>query len=263
MSEGDRLRAFEARLAELKQKMEHGLADRAHKLREIALRVEHGDEQARQLLKTESHKLRGVAGSYGHDRLTDLAGKLEQRASLSPPAVVGKMARSLADLAEQASRGEAPPPEPLKPPPERPDGLSAQELTVRERPKVTTSKGRLRVLALDDDPVTQRLLKLTLSQVGGFEATIVDSAQKALELLDQPWDVILSDAMMPDMNGREFSETARARGATMPIIILSAASPDELGWAAELQGPHAWLRKPFRPTSLVHDIAEVVEQYAR
>jgi DNA-binding response OmpR family regulator len=140
-------------------------------------------------------------------------------------------------------------------------GMSARERTVSERPRVTTGEGQaLRVLAMDDDPITQRLLKLTLREVGGFDAEIVDNARTALQLIEErTFDVVVSDAMMPDMNGREFSEAARAAGATMPIIILSAASPEELGWLKEVPGSTAWLRKPFKPSELVHDIARIVE----
>jgi DNA-binding response OmpR family regulator len=47
--------------------------------------------------------------------------------------------------------------------------------------------------------------------------------------------------------------------AHVPIIILSAATRDELDWRSSLPGPVAWLRKPFMPSELVHDIAAVVK----
>jgi DNA-binding response OmpR family regulator len=57
----------------------------------------------------------------------------------------------------------------------------------------------------------------------------------------------------------DFRRAARERGVTSPIIILSAASPDELGWVpGSSAGP--WLRKPFRPTQLVQDILRIVAQ---
>jgi CheY-like chemotaxis protein len=255
--ESDRLAAFEARLATLKHKMESGLIDRARTLREMASRLEAGDENARKQIKTESHKLRGVAGSYGHHDLTEAAARLEQRASISPPATVGQMARELADLAEKKGRHSKPPVEG-----ERSSATRVSSNPPRSSsgaPRKSASTNPLRVLAMDDDPVTQRLLLLTLQQVGGFNATIVQSASEALALLARhTYDVVLSDAMMPDMNGRDFRRAARERGARMPIVILSAASPDELGWSREPEGEGAWLRKPFKPTQLVQDILRIV-----
>jgi CheY-like chemotaxis protein len=122
----------------------------------------------------------------------------------------------------------------------------------------------LRVLATDDDLVTQRLLTLTLKQVGGFDATVVGSAAAALALLkEQQFDIVISDAMMPDMNGREFRRAARAAGATVPIVILSAAGPDELGWPDDGEGPGGWLRKPFKPSELVRDLARIAAAHGK
>lgn len=250
-----RLSELEQRLLALKQKMESGLGERARALRELSARVEAGDVLARKAIKTESHKLRGVAGTYGHQQLTDKAAELEQRASLSPPAVVGRMARDLADLADAASakagatQADAAPhvAAPVPKPPSDP-------------PKVGAAK--LRVLAMDDDPLTLRLLSLTLKQVGGFDATIIESANVALELLaKETYDIVISDAMMPEMNGRELCERARAIGVRAPIVILSAASPDELGWSNTLNGATAWLRKPFKPSELVLEIQKIVRQH--
>jgi CheY-like chemotaxis protein len=249
---GDRLAAFEARLLTLKRTMENGLVERARLLRGLAGRLETGDDAERAVarvgLKTESHKLRGVAGSYGHGDLTELAAELEQDAPAAPVARVVERARALADMADARSSHAPSPP-----------GGTPADRAEPERPQ--RGRSQLRVLAIDDDAITQRLLQLTLQQVGGFDATIVTSAAEALVLLDQnAYDVVISDAMMPDMNGWAFQRAARARGATLPIIILSAATPDELGWSLESEAGTAWLRKPFRPSELVRDILRIVGQ---
>jgi CheY-like chemotaxis protein len=127
--------------------------------------------------------------------------------------------------------------------------------------------GALRILAMDDDPTTLRLLRLTLKDIGGFDAVIVTSAREALEQMKaREFDAVISDAMMPDMNGKEFCEHARQLGGwatRVPIVILSAATSDELGWRDGLSGPVEWMRKPFMPSGLVRDIARVVEAHRR
>jgi CheY-like chemotaxis protein len=255
------LNDLERRLLALKQKMESGLAERARSLRELAAKVESGDVLARKALKTESHKLRGVAGTYGHQELTDKAAELEQRASLSPPAIVGQLARNLADLAEAAgAHAKAAAPAVEQAAAAAPAPAPAKTTT----PAPTAMGTKLRVLAMDDDPLTLRLLALTLKQVGGFDATIVESATVALELLTrESFDIVISDAMMPEMNGKELCERARQIGVKAPVVILSAASPDELGWSNTLNGATAWLRKPFKPSELVQEIQRIVKQHAR
>ena len=272
----ERRRAFEARFLELKSKMEAGLLTRAHTLREAVQQLLGGDESARRVLKVESHKLRGIAGSYGYKQLTELAAEVESRASLSPPPQLGELAGKLADAAEEvgkrsvaAQSGSPPPtaaPTKLSAPAPRP--TTGKNKTIAARPQIESAEGGpLRVLAMDDDPTTLRLLRLTLADIGGFDATIVTAGRNALdEMKLRRFDVVISDAMMPDMNGKEFCVAARQLGGyaeTVPIIILSAATQDELRWQNELVGPVAWLRKPFVPTALVKDVAKIVEQHRK
>jgi CheY-like chemotaxis protein len=271
--EQDRHHAFETRLTELKRRMEAGLVARAHTLRDAVRRLLAGDESARKVLKQESHKLRGIAGSYGYEELTQLAGELERRASVSPPPQVSELANRLADAAEQVGKRstaaqsggqDAPQPAP-RPPTPAPSPPSAAKPR-GDKPRVLGAHGGpLRVLAMDDDPTTLRLLSLTLKEVGGFDALLVTSAKHALQHLQlREFDVVISDAMMPDMNGQEFCRAARQLGgyaAVLPIVILSAATREELEWHGALPGPVVWLRKPFMPSALVQEIARIVKQH--
>ncbi|HEX7480224.1 MAG TPA: response regulator, partial [Polyangiales bacterium] len=271
MGEDDeRRKAFEERLAELKRKMEAGLFTRARTLRDAAAQLVVGDEAARKVIKHESHKLRGIAGSYGYHQLTEMAGELEQRASLSPSPLLGQLATALAQAAEDVGKRSVPAQDEGK----ASTSEVARRITSRPppkhraslRPKVQSAEGgALRVLAMDDDPTTLRLLRLTLRDIGGFDAVIVTSARQALQEMSQrEFDVVVSDAMMPDMNGKDFAEAARKLGGwaqRLPIVILSAATQDELGWQGTLSEPIEWLRKPFMPSALVKDVARIVEKH--
>lgn len=277
--EEERKRAFEARFLELKRKMEAGLLTRAHTLRDAVQRLLSGDEGARKLIKVESHKLRGIAGSYGYKELTELAAELEQRASLSPPPQLGELASKLADAAEEVGKrstdAQSGAPQPTAAPepaattaPVSAPPSSAKKRAVAQKPQIQSKDGGpLRVLAMDDDPTTLRLLRLTLADIGGFDSTIVTAGRDALDAMRlREFDVVISDAMMPDMNGKEFCAAARLLGgyaATVPIIILSAATQDELRWHNDLPGPVSWLRKPFIPSTLVKDVARIVEAHRK
>lgn len=276
MDEHERRKAFEDRLSELKQRMEAGLVNRAQTLRDAARRLEQGDQGARKVLKTESHKLRGIAGSYGYDGLSELAAELEKRAGISVVPQVVELAIRLAEMAEEVGkRSLSAPPDthqarinkPSLIPSGRPRRQSSQRIQAQRASLVGLGAhgGPLRVLAMDDDAPTLKLLGLTLREVGGFEAVVVTAAKEALDHMRvREFDVVISDAMMPDMNGQEFCQAARALGgyaARVPIIILSAATCDELDWRSGLPGPVIWLRKPFMPSELVNDIARVVRTH--
>jgi two-component system chemotaxis response regulator CheY len=277
MAEDDeRRRAFEARFLELKHKMEAGLLTRAHTLREAVQRLLTGDESARKTIKVEGHKLRGIAGSYGYKQLTELAAELEQRASLSPPPQLGQLASRLADAAEEVGKlSTAAQPDSLQPtaapgvaPNVSTPPMAAKKRALPQKPQIQSKDGgALRVLAMDDDPTTLRLLRLTLVDIGGFDSTIVTAGRDALDAMRvREFDVVISDAMMPDMNGKEFCAAARLLGGyaeLVPIVILSAATQDELRWHNELAGPVSWLRKPFIPTALVKDVARIVETHRK
>lgn len=272
--EHERHTRFEARLSELKERMEAGLIVRAQTLRDAVARVLAGDESARKVLKQESHKLRGIAGSYGYHGLTELAAELEMRASVSPPALLDELTLRLVRSAEEVSARASATNKNVQP-----SAHTSQVLTVptpvrrvsartgasRPAPVLGAHGGPLRVLAMDDDTTTLRLLHLTLSQVGGFDAIVVTAARAALEELRvREFDVVISDAMMPDMNGQEFCIAARRLGgfaARVPIVILSAATKDELEWHSGLPGPVVWLQKPFMPSMLVQDIARVSKEH--
>jgi CheY-like chemotaxis protein/HPt (histidine-containing phosphotransfer) domain-containing protein len=256
--------------------MEEGLIGRAQTLREAVARLVAGDESARKVIKTESHKLRGIAGSYGYQGLTELAAELEQRASLSPVTQLEELTVRLAQGAEQVGRSSTSAPLATAASPSSSQVLSVKPVAPRaaatprsaaaRRPPVLGAHGGpLRVLAMDDDPTTLRLLHLTLKEVGGFDAVVVTAAHAALEQLClREFDIVISDAMMPDMNGQEFCRAARLLGGfaeRMPIVILSAATKDELEWHSGLPGPVVWLQKPFMPSMLVQDIAKIVKSH--
>ena len=107
------------------------------------------------------------------------------------------------------------------------------------------------------------LLELTLSRIGGFDAIVVRSPTEALEMVrNESFDLILADAMMPEMNGGQFFREVRALdpASTVPLVALSAASPEELGWSTNRAVHTAWLRKPFIPRELASELLQILER---
>lgn len=83
---------------------------------------------------------------------------------------------------------------------------------------------RPRVLAVDDDPAALDLIRAAL-EPEGFDVETTTNPVKALTLVvDRTYDVIVSDMVMPELNGLELAERihANARTATMPILLVTA-----------------------------------------
>jgi DNA-binding response OmpR family regulator len=83
----------------------------------------------------------------------------------------------------------------------------------------------MKILIAEDDFISRKVLRLTLEQLG-HEVLVVDDGSKAWEMFDQdPVRIIISDWMMPNLDGLELCRRVRERPRTpyTYIIILTAA----------------------------------------
>ena len=120
----------------------------------------------------------------------------------------------------------------------------------------------LRVLLADDNRTNQRLVELLLEK-DRHEVTSVSNGREAVaKAAEQPFDLILMDVQMPDMDGFEATaairERERASGAHTPIVAMTAhamAGDREKCLAA---GMDQYLSKPIRPDDLAATIATLI-----
>jgi CheY-like chemotaxis protein len=97
--------------------------------------------------------------------------------------------------------------------------------------------------------------------------TLVTAAngRDALEALDtssEPFDLILLDLRMPDMNGVEFLATLqRRRAPSIPVVLTTAEPPGSaLLQEARALGPAAVVTKPWKPLELREVVRQVVPE---
>ncbi len=271
--------ALEARLQALKEKMARGLPQRADELEDAARRLGGGEVAARDDVRRHAHKLRGIAGSYGYPLLGELSAALETLARGSEPAedVIARardLASAMREAAVPGSGVVARAPDAAAPPPMAPVAEPGGPAEAAEpvapapparpaMPQVAPQLEGLVVLAADDDDATRRLLEITLVQLGRMKGTTFDRAPLLLEELEsrERVDLVVVDAMMPEMSGLELLEAVVARGLHLRrtrFVVLSAATPEELGWALPPGIEVGWLRKPFRPRELLSSLTALV-----
>jgi len=116
------------------------------------------------------------------------------------------------------------------------------------------------VLVVDDDPVIQRLLQVNFELEGIDVDVAVDGEEGLAKAKASPPDVVISDIMMPRMNGLELLDALRAEPKTagLPIILLSAkAQVADVQRGLEL-GADDYVTKPFDPLELIDRVYKVL-----
>jgi two-component system, cell cycle sensor histidine kinase and response regulator CckA len=107
-----------------------------------------------------------------------------------------------------------------------------------------------RVLLIEDNQELQRLVQKLL-QRAGFQVTVAHGAIAALQLLAaRPFDLLLSDVVMPDMNGRELAERARIKSPHLAVLFMSGYSSGVLEQRISGLSGYRLLRKPFSASAL-------------
>ena len=110
-----------------------------------------------------------------------------------------------------------------------------------------------RVLVADDDPEICTLIKTILSK-GPYDITLCHDAESALVHIqrDDPYDILISDFMLPGISGIELITQVRQNGATsrMPIVMISGHNNYAMDARAKAAGANAFLNKPFTLSQL-------------
>jgi signal transduction histidine kinase/CheY-like chemotaxis protein len=112
------------------------------------------------------------------------------------------------------------------------------------------------ILVVDDRDGPLLAAKMILEGLG-YRVFIAWSARDALRLIEEdgPIDLVLTDAVMPHMRGREFLEELRQSGYAMPVLLMSGYQATDEGYADGFAG---LLRKPFEPSALARAVRKAL-----
>ena len=116
---------------------------------------------------------------------------------------------------------------------------------------------------VDDDPDILALLRRVLEAAGHTVVSCESSHQALKEIPGARPDVVISDLMMPEMDGFELCRELRRRPEleAMKIIVLSAKSYDFDRRRARELGADGYIVKPIRPDTLLAEIDEFVSNH--
>jgi CheY-like chemotaxis protein len=117
-----------------------------------------------------------------------------------------------------------------------------------------------RILVIDDEPEVRQVIQYCLEDLAGWETVSVGSAQKALVLATTlPFDAIVLDFMMPEMDGLMFLKALRSHpNAPRILVVLLTGSASSCQHQLVDLDVAGIIEKPFDPIQLPIQVAQLL-----
>lgn len=121
-------------------------------------------------------------------------------------------------------------------------------------------KRNIRILVVEDNPVNQRVAKIMLRKMG-HRADVVANGKEAISALEiSPYDIVLMDCQMPEMDGFEATRFIRQGGSgvhnpRIPIIAMTALAMEGDREKCILAGMSDFIGKPVQQRELAEKLA--------
>lgn len=119
---------------------------------------------------------------------------------------------------------------------------------------------RKKILIIDDEESMRHMLSLILKKEG-YEVITANGGKEALELVSSiSFDFILSDIIMPEMDGLELLQALKDRKVESTIIMMSAYGTINTAVEAMKRGAYDYISKPFRPDEALMALRKAEER---
>ena len=118
-----------------------------------------------------------------------------------------------------------------------------------------------RILIVEDDEPLRALLEEIL-QTASYAVTTASNGHQALRCLkDERFDLVITDLVMPGLDGTELIRHIRADQPDLPVVAVSGAGRDANLYLriAEKLGASALLSKPFRMRAVLDTVADCLK----
>ncbi len=119
---------------------------------------------------------------------------------------------------------------------------------------------RERILIVDDSEGTRKLCSKMLGK-DGYVVSEAQNGEEALKLVGgNDYDLVVTDLMMPVMDGMELLEHLKRNNPKMPVIIITAYASVATAVEAIKKGAYDYVPKPFNPGELQVTIQKALER---
>jgi len=130
--------------------------------------------------------------------------------------------------------------------------------------QAAVSKGSESLLVVDDDTSVRNLIVDTLKPLGYavFEAGSAEEMLRFLADSDRSFDLLLTDMVMPGMNGRELAQRVKEKFPLIKVIFMSGYTSEMITSQGALQSGEAFIHKPLSPMNLAGRIRKLLDSNA-
>ncbi|MEO7298320.1 MAG: MASE1 domain-containing protein [Verrucomicrobiota bacterium] len=130
-----------------------------------------------------------------------------------------------------------------------------------KQPSLQETTGSETILLVEDEEIVREMLA-EIIRGRGYVVLEARNGNQALELASQqsePLHLLITDMMMPEMNGSDLARRLLSVRPSLPVLYISGYSDDEARQLGNFQGPAEFLQKPFRPDAILTRIREILD----
>jgi two-component system response regulator AtoC len=119
---------------------------------------------------------------------------------------------------------------------------------------------RKKILVVDDEEPMRHMLTLILKREG-YEVQAVGKGSEALKFAEsETFDFILSDVVMPEMDGLTLLQSLKQKKVEAPVIMMSAYGNLDTAVEAMKRGAYDYVNKPFKPDEILLTLRKAEER---
>ena len=131
-----------------------------------------------------------------------------------------------------------------------------------ETPVEPVRMGNETILLVEDEDGVRKLARLAL-ETYGYQVLEATNGREALEVISRHPDAIqlvITDVVMPEMNGRVLVERIRETDPDMKVLFMSGYTDDSVVRHGVLEAREDFLQKPFTPVALAGKARDILDR---
>ena len=139
--------------------------------------------------------------------------------------------------------------------------LKTKVAEVSQKVKDLSRKTVPSILVVDDELDTVRVLERILKKRGYDIHIAFDGLEALRELHRNHFDLVITDLLMPKLNGIQLMSRIQKEWPTLPVLVITAVDDEQTHRQLLSMGARAYLRKPFERKQLFDIVAEIMQPF--